>query len=270
MSFANSLSYINKIILFVLSLGALVFVVDMVGFLPSWLEKWIAKNRLETTLRALKSLGVMVAWDNEKPSTHRSFSKKIRGSEPLYKKKLKMMIEEASLGENAVEAGEKRSFTVENYVDIMGNSTNSEKAKDYARILYAYIVDESLLNNIDFIATPKEGSPILGYEVSHLLKKPLVLGVCHKGKSTSENVLSHLSLDYDIALDLREKRALLIDDSTTGGRVMLDLAAALRKDGAIVKDACVLFEPIGKNARTLLRNDNIILHAVVNGPNVRV
>jgi hypothetical protein len=67
-------------------------------------------------------------------------------------------------------------------------------------------------------------------------------------------------------LSLSGKTVLLVDDSTTGGSKMLDLAKALAAAGATVTDALVLFEPQGKGARERLRSSNIQLHSIVDGP----
>ena len=60
-------------------------------------------------------------------------------------------------------------------------SCNARTAKAYARILSSYWADkiessrDIIDPRIDFIVTPKGGSPILGYEFANLLGKPFVL-----------------------------------------------------------------------------------------------
>lgn len=265
----GSISF-NNVILWLLSLATLLFILDAIGLLPPWAAKWLAQNRLDATIRALKSLGVKVAWDGDKPAAPGRFSRAIDsllGEEPEYKGSLKAMLAQHTL-ETRVDVGQRRTFAAESFIDVIGSTTDPEVARHYARILYTHLHAEKLLD-FDFVATPKDGAPLLGYEFAILASKPLVLGVCSKGKDSTGKSRSHLILDYPLHMSLEARVGLLVDDSTTGGRKMVTLAKALRAEGGIVNRASVLFEPIGKGARKLLLENEIELNAIVAGPQGR-
>lgn len=266
----GSISF-NNAILWLLSLATLIFILDAIGLLPRWAAKWLAQNRLDATIRALKSLGVKVAWDGDKlppPSRLCRAIDSMRGEEPEYKTQLKAMLTQHTL-ETKIDVGHRRNFSSESFIDVIGSTTDSTVAKHYARILYTHLDAERMLE-FDFVATPKDGAPLLGYEFSILADKPLVLGVCSKGIDSTGKSRSHLILDYPLHMSLEARTGLLVDDSTTGGRKMLELAEALRAEGATINKATVLFEPIGKGARDLLRENQIELNAIVPGPSGRI
>ncbi len=260
----------NSIILWLLSFATLIFILDSIGLLPPKIAKWLIQNRLDTTIRALQSLGVKVTWDGDKPSQPSRFMRtfdSIRGKEPEYKSKLKALLTQHTL-EATVDVGERRTFAAQSFIDVIGSTTDPEIAKTYARIIYTHLDAEKLLD-FDFVATPKDGSPLLGYEFAALARKPLVLGICAKGNDATGKNRSHLILDYPLHMSLATMNGLLVDDSTTGGRKMIELAEALRAEGASVSKAAVLFEPLGKGGRQALQDKNIDLYAIVPGPKGR-
>lgn len=260
----------NDLILWLLSFATLTFILDSVGLLPPKVAKWLAQNRLDATIRALQKLGVKVAWDADKasqPSRIMRTLNSIRGNEPEYKNRLNAMLAQHTL-EATIDVGQRRTFAAESFIDVIGNTTDPEIAKSYARIIYTHLDAEKLLD-FDFVATPKDGSPLLGYEFAVLARKPLVLGVCAKGSDATGKNRSHLVLDYPLHMSFETMNGLLVDDSTTGGRKMIELAEALRAEGATVSRAAVLFEPLGKGGRKALKEKNIELNAIVQGPQGR-
>jgi orotate phosphoribosyltransferase len=259
----------NDLVLWILAVGGLPAILDYAGFLPQWLARWIARNRLESTLQALKRIGVRVSW-NEEQQTLNIIQRTLSATsimEPAYKVHLRHLLDEDSFV-GSVDIGVTRKFTSEKFIDVMGGSTDPARVKEYARILNTHLGIENI-PDFDLIATPKEGTPILGYEFSVLTGKPLILGVIEKAKNASQIMGNHVILDYPKSLLLQDKRALLVDDSTTGGRKMMDLAEELRRAGVTVEDAFVLFEPKGKGAREKLKRQGINLHAIVDGPQGR-
>lgn len=260
----------SDVILWLLSLATLIFILDAIGLLPPRVAKWIAQNRLDATIRALKSLGVKVTWDGDKPPSPNWLSRAINaalGGEPEYKSRLKAMLMQHTL-DAKVDVGQRRSFAAESFIDVIGSSTDPDVARHYARLLYTHLDAEKLLD-FDYVATPKNGAPLLGYEFAALAGKPLVLGVCNKGTDPTGKSRSHLILDYPLHMSLEARTGILIDDSTTGGRKMLELATVLRAEGSNVSNAAVLFEPIGKGARQLLQDNGIKLNSIVPGPQGR-
>lgn len=260
----------NSVILWLLSIATIIFILDVIGLLPPKAAKWLAQNRLDATIRALKSLGVRICWDGDKPSPPTRLSRTIDsllGNEPEYKGRLKAMLAQHTMA-TEVDVGQRRTFSAESFIDVIGNTTDPEVARQYARILYTHLDAEGLLD-FDFVATPKDGAPLLGYEFAILSGKPLILGVCSKGNDPTGRIRKHLILDYPLHMSLEAQKGILIDDSTTGGRKMVNLANALRAEGAIITKAAVLFEPIGKGARSLLSENKIELNSIVHGPQGR-
>jgi orotate phosphoribosyltransferase len=254
---------------FLLAISGLIAVVDFVGLMPPKIAKWLARNRLEATLQALKLLSVRVAWNEDQQTLtiiQRALAM-LQVKEPAYKVQLRELLEQDTF-EVEVIVGSSRHFTSEKFIDVMGSSTESKTVIQYARLLNSHASTNSICG-FDVIATPKNGSPILGYEFSKLLNVPLVLGVVDKGTDATGKMKSHIQLDYPKNLSIEGKTILLVDDSSTGGSKILKLALELRKAGAIVDAALVLFEPKGKNARELLEKSGICLHSVIDGPNGR-
>jgi flagellar hook assembly protein FlgD len=173
-------SWIGNTILLILSLAGVVAVLEYVGFMPAAISRWIARNRLESTLQALKRLGVRVTWDEDSRSVgliERTLAA-VRVKQPAYKVRLQQMLEDDTYtGE--FDIGQTRTFSGSTFIDVMGSSTNEGNASRYARTLKTHAASLSL-TPYDVVATPKEGSPILGYEFSRLVDKPLVLGVVEK------------------------------------------------------------------------------------------
>lgn len=91
---------------------------------------------------------------------------------------------------------------------------------------------------IDFIVTPKGGSPILGYEFAKLLNKPFVL---HEEAERFICKQDDMRKKFDCAkIPKVNSRALIVDDSTTGGRMVCETVDDLRKYGYIVSECLVV------------------------------
>lgn len=256
----------NSFILWILGLATIIGVLDANGFLPPRFARWLARNKLENTLIALKKLGVRIVWDEENRAI--SLTDRLLDStgirELAYKSELRSMLEEDTF-KGPMEIGETTFYSQEEFIDVMGASTDPHRATKYARIMHTHL----MVNPIEFdvVATPRTGSPLLGYEFARLSRKPFVLGTYVKVNDTKHVMGIHSSLDFPKMLDLKDKKVLLVDDSTTGGRKLADLAAQLKGANATVTNSLVLFEPIGKGAREKLMASNITLHAIQDGAN---
>lgn len=124
------------------------------------------------------------------------------------------------------------------------------------------IEDASIVQDlhIDFIVTPKSGSPILGYEFSKLLKLPFVL---HEDSDRFDCAQDDMRKRFDCAeVPAKGSRALIVDDSTTGGRMVLSAVEDLRKYGYDVSECLVVFEPCQKDARKKLQQQGIQLLSI--------
>ena len=114
---------------------------------------------------------------------------------------------------------------------------------------------------IDFIVTPKGGSPILGYEFSKLLEKPLLLHEIEERFLCEEN---DMRKNFDCSKKPpKGSRALIVDDSTTGGRMVISAIKDLKKYGYDVTECLVVFEPQAKDARRKLASEGVNLISIV-------
>jgi orotate phosphoribosyltransferase len=250
-------------VVLLLSISTIITLADSLGFLPYRLSKWLNRNRLAPTIAVLKEFGI----DSESykrrniakkfPSYFNSdnleISVKHELSDITIRKPINIVIGQAS------------SVQTDQYIDLMGVSVNSEKSELFARYLSTYwhqllVKNEVSSDNFDFVITPKNGSPILGYEFSKLVNKPFGLHTYRdKFKGTS---CIHQRFDF-IHPPENGAKALIVDDSTTGGRMVIEAINDLRKFGYAVTDCLVVFEPQLKNARELIASEQVRLHSII-------
>lgn len=253
----------NAIIIALLGFSTLIQICDMIGFLPEWLRKRLRVNKSQDTLEVLKEFGIntnMYRRKNAIVGIPRDYDSK--NLENDIGKKL----EELKININ-VSVGKTRKTELNYYIDLIGHSCSEECAQAYARILTSYwadMIENSLsVNNpvIDFVVTPKDGSPILGYEFAKLINKPFVL---HEESPRFDSEEDDMRKWFDCAaIPPDGSKALIVDDSTTGGRKVLSTIEDLRKYGYIVSECLVVFEPQNKDARKKLFDQDVNLISVV-------
>lgn len=256
----------NDLIIWILGFTTIVGLLDMSGLLPNRLAKWFARNRLESTLTALRRLDVRISWDENTGSIklidHVLDLTHIK--EHAYKAELRDLLKEDTF-KGQMQIGGTTVFSSEEFIDVMGATAESTRAIHYAKLLQTHYKIENL-PAFDIIATPRAGSPILGYEFARLSQKPFVMGTSEKVKDKNQIMGNHSMLDYPKTLSLAGKVVMLVDDSTTGGRKQIELAKKLRAAGAKVNISLALFEPQGKGAREKLAAEGITLHSIIPGP----
>lgn len=256
----------NDVILWLLALATLVGIVESNGWLPPFIAKWLARNRLESTLAALKKLDVRIAWDDDRKRI--SLSQRVldkTGIKKLaYKVELEQLLEEDTFV-GKFNIGATTHFSGEEFIDVMGSSTDPDRAVRYAKILKTHLKVKGIAT-FDVVATPRSGSPILGYEFAKLSNKPFVTGLHSKVSDINKSLGAHNELDFARNLKLDGANILIVDDSTTGGRKQVELIDKLRSAGAIVTESLILFEPQGKGARERLKGIGVTLHSVQLGP----
>lgn len=260
----------SDVSLWLLSFGGFIWLLDAIGLLPPKLSKFLNRNKSEATLRALKELGVRVEWEKESSARLKPFQKllaRTRIKEPSYKIQLRKMLAQDSY-EGEFDVGRGSHFEHKIFIDVMGGTSSHKRAETYARLLNSHAQSLSL-KHFDGVACPKTGSPFLAYEFSKIKSVPLILGAEDKvraGEHTDFHQQGRDRLDYPSDLKLSGRTILLVDDSTTGGRKLVELAKNLRNAGAKVEQALVLFEPKGKGARARLEENEVQLIAVESGP----
>lgn len=247
-------TYILNTIIIITSISTIILVLDSAGFLPYKFTKWLTRNKIDTTVEVLKDLGFDVKENKEKVHKCLYNEKNIKRIEDkLNKCKINKKVE---IGKST------SGHFFSNYIDLMGACCNERTAQDFARELHTY--SKNLNIDYDFIVTSKLGTPILAYEFSKLVNKPLVLHSEEekfrlKNGNTDE---PKAKFDFGILKPSNLKKALIVDDSTTGGRKILDIIKDLRKYKYEVTDCLVVFVPTGKNVEKELKDKNVNLHKI--------
>lgn len=213
------------------------------------LREWKAAN----TLELLKHLNINVEkitesnFFSEFPIHYNNYEKLKRVTENLCNKYTEMI---------PTEIGRTEPFQQIKFVNIMGASTRPDVAIRCAQIIAQTMKHESqLVKTFDFICSPKEGTPFIGYELAKILEKPFVL---YKEPqkitfTTNEKVSPH----FDGYLPPVGNTGLLIDDSSTGGSMLINAAFRLRSLGYKVNSAVVVFQPLGKGVYQNLKEKQI-------------
>lgn len=252
---------INKIILILLAISTLIQVLNWTGFLPSKLKKFFKLSQAEDTLDVLKELGIDIERYRRVNAIVELPIDYPRDIEKETQRKLKELELDIK-----VSVGKHRGTKLNYYIDLIGHSCEPKCAEVYARLLCTYwskAIGEGLVKNpcIDFIVTPKGGSPILGYEFSKLLEKPLLLHEIEERFLCEEN---DMRKNFDCSKKPpKGSRALIVDDSTTGGRMVISAIKDLKKYGYDVTECLVVFEPQAKDARRKLASEGVNLISIV-------
>ncbi len=193
--------------------------------------------------------------------------------EPEYCINLKLLMK-LNTYTGTFDVGKSNSYKYSEFVDIIGSSVDSNNAKQFARLLSTFANKRNL--NFDIVVTPKFGSPILGYEFAKLVNKKFMLYAGERDYALEKDCTSegnkwykdgHDKFDFPKSNDFTyKKRVLIVDDSTTGGSKIIAISSALQKLGFEVSDVLVLFVPKGKNVERRLREHDLILHSITEGP----
>ncbi len=242
-------------------------VLEVVGLLPPWLSDKINRNRLRETMRLLKSFGIDV--DTPRRAISVARLEQIPGRD--LEERVRGRLETAKI-KHSVVVGTQVSVHGDHYIDLMGATSDINVAKVYARDLSALWrslagVGGPVTNTeVDFIVTPKAGSPLLGSCFAELLRKPLLLhNPDLKFRSDPEDPKAWFDCNE---LPPPGSWGLMVDDSSTGGGKAVRLIDDLRRCGWNVSDFLVVFEPqlkagTGQNAAARLRPKGVMLHSIL-------
>lgn len=258
---ALSDNFFVSLVLVVLAISTLLSVLEWTGLMPRQVSSRLFKNRMRETLEILGEMGV--DFKKQRQANFYYNLKSHFSSEDENTKKIKEIIN-VFLKKGKFSVGKTYQLNIDEFADLMSGSCDPKHAVSIARCLSTHIKIRNEIPYFDFVATPKNGSPIIGYEFAKIVNKPFVMHDCNETKySTSDEELSLLSkFDSPIKLE-KGKVGLIIDDSTTGGRKVMMLAEDLRTLGCVVSDCLVAFEPQGKEGGNLLTSAGIRLHSIV-------
>ena len=164
------------------------------------------------------------------------------------------------------QVGQHGVTTLKYYIDLIGASCNPDTSVRFARLLSTYwrqnSANPSIVHNseFDFVVTPKGGSPLLGYEFAKLCNKPFVL---HEQKERLHGDPNNMRAMFNFAEQPPSgSTAIIVDDSTTGGTMVMKAAEDLVKYGYRVHTCLVVFAPQVKQSSEVLRNSRVPLQLV--------
>jgi orotate phosphoribosyltransferase len=274
-SLFNLLSIVNisgpeDVVLWLLSISSVVFILSKLGWLPGRIDRAINRNQRSEIKVALELLGVK---EQEVRSKFRSMKFKTTHDEASVKKNADDLVK-AHTASMQILVGRTHPAPQSSFVDLMGASTKANLAVRMATLIKTVLGSKLMepqlknLTDFDYVATPKSGSPLIGYEFSKLTEKPLLLHSMepkYKNTDGSPNYLANFDLSFTPE---RGKSVLIVDDSSTGGRKIMKLIVDLRALDLRVDHCVVIFEPqskvkIGQNARSRLAELDVNLISIV-------
>lgn len=257
------LDIINQLVWIALGLSTLMAVVDWIGLMPKKIRDRLKLNRSDDTLDVLKQLGINIDLYKRKNSV-------IKFPKDYSKKSIEECVENEILKfkiNKTIAVGRNRPIEAGYYIDLIGATCNQQVSKVFARYLSTYwsniVSDTTKVKNpnFDFVVSPKGGSPILGYEFSNLINCPFVL---HEDIPRFKNKLDDFQSSFNCyEIPDKDSIAIIVDDSTTGGTMVLETIEDLRKFGYRIEICLVVFEPKHKDARKKLLDKNVELISII-------
>ncbi len=153
--------------------------------------------------------------------------------------------------------------------DLRSILTNHKFTITAVRYLYDLILKNKKENSYDYIAANREGSIVLAYFISLLLQKPLLLITeSEKFKKIKPNDM--ISYPSDAFIDVhisgfyeknKNKKAILINDSISGGSNIKKAAEILKNEGIISTDLFLIFIKGNRERLEYAKNSSLKIHA---------
>ncbi|PIH04170.1 phosphoribosyltransferase [Clostridium combesii] len=252
-----------SLLLVLSSISTVIGFCDSLGFLPDRFSRFINRKKNASVFELLKDMGI----DYDKYTRNNlSLNFPTSASDAELKSIVKKELEEITINKE-IFIGQIRTVRANYYIDLIGASTNPATANLYARYLSTYwqaaLKDNTKVIHpkFDFVVTPKGGSPILGYEFSKLINKPFILHENSERLKCNDDIFEK---NFNASKRPTEKSvALIVDDSTTGGRMIESLISDLRRYGYGVFECLVVFEPKLKDSRQKLKDLGVNLNSIV-------
>lgn len=233
------------------------------GFpLPKIIEKPLYLRKQREMEHVLRSLGIVRRIEKYAQLSEMLDNPERRPQEN-YKQELERIIA-LHFSRRVAKVGKTYTATFDYFIDIMEACTSYTLAERCARILANFIRDEikKALDThdpdpiiYDKIVVPKAGSPTIGFMLGHILNVP-----CIFFRGTDE---AKIRDPAPVQAFFDGDKVIIVDDSTTGGRMFNQAILKIREAGAEIRHGFVLFEPLGKDARGRLSHVGLELHSIV-------
>jgi len=251
-----------------LAVSGVLVVLEALGFLPQFMSRYLNRNRLAQTIETLSAMGIDVVALRRRNTAaglpERADAKTLR-------ERVAGRLPPATV-RGPVFIGATEVARSDSYVDLMGATTDPAVAVQFARDLAAHwrsLIEErtALVDyDVDFIVTPKSGSPFLGYEFAKILGLPFAV---HNSELKFRKEPDAFQAHFDCRnVPPQGARALVVDDSSTGGGKARRVVDDLRAFNYVVSDMLVVFAPAlkqgtGQDAQSRLKAADVNLHWIV-------
>jgi orotate phosphoribosyltransferase len=233
---------------------------------PKWLVRRMDLRRVEETKKVIAELGIdrQLLKDSVQATRINQRAKSLNRyarSADVRDRAMRLLSSVRIEGEFRIGRRFPRTFT--DYFDAFAGAMDRAWAEEATSVMLSYLRISTGGNFPPFtkIVGIKKGTPILAWLAADRLRLPCVL---HRGDDlkkpwgTADNPVGCFDGEL-VAGDV----VLLVDDSTTGGRLALEAIEQIRDLGAVVEHFLVLFERVGKDARDLVQDQSVVLHSVI-------
>lgn len=237
----------------------LIHLLDQLLGWPQFLVRLLEKRRQREVAEALRELGIT-------PATKAAVQAAVRNdavsryNDPK-ERCMTFLRTCTSSGKYLVGSVEAKMFPY--FTDVMAECLKFGRTDECVHILTSYLRSQNVnLKEIDLVVGIKGGAPTIAFSLAERLEKPLALfrGSNQYKYNPAEKRPATL-FDGDLLVG---KKAVIVDDSTTGGRKAFDCIDALRGAGVKVDEFWVMFEPLGKKTREHLKEQKgVTLRSVV-------
>ncbi len=255
------------LIILLLGIKAVFDVGHYVGLLPGFIQRRLEAKEESATMRVLRRLGIvrmipeikeMKAFNDIDPT---ELSRNYKG---VAEQLIKPLVEKRG----AFTIGRHVRMSSPYYVGLREALVEWGNATTAAKILAAFIRDtiktrgkEGAPVNYDLVVGHRDGSPLLAAAAAKNVRTPCVL--FGERPRISDSSVDRFHLDGLPRESATGRSAILVDDSTTDGEMLISIANALRRRGITVEHAFVVFTRTVGGAAQVLEDGGIQLHAIL-------
>lgn len=262
------LSFLSAfLIIFLVTIRSILELLHLYGFLPPRLERIFVSREERLVHKVFTKLGVYpLVPEIKEHLLYRSIQKTELSSK--YEELAKDLVVQ-SLKKGDFEIGRIVRLSTHYYVSLRERLVERKNSEIVGQLIVAFLKDEIQKRkgadeddsiHFKFIVGHRDGSPLLAATVADLLGCPCVLygerRFVHSESSNDDFILEGAGLEHD-------SYAILIDDSTTDGSMLISMRHALEKRGVKVAHAFVVFNRKSGGAMEALESVGVKLHSIL-------